>query len=259
MQHVLQRDVQVDRSLGNALRHFAGANHALKERVGAGDGPRPFGHRLDEALDAADGETAIPLLLDIEIGIFAQGLGFTRHDDHWHFVLHGAVHAHASLQHADAGVKQDRLRPSGDQRVAGRHVDGERLMPGFNEGGPGLVIELLARQRFPERRPFRARRGHDVVDLKLPKCFEDRLAPVEIILHLVLAPSIARRIPTPNAGCPQAERTGARPGSGLHNEPHASAAVRRGLTFGRPRTIRRNASLPALAARTPSPATRTRP
>ena len=184
VQHVLERDVQVDRPLGDALRHLAGAHDALIEGVRAGDGARPFCHRLDEALDAADGQAAVPLLLDIEIGIFAQGLGFTRHDDHRHFVLQGAMDAHASLQHADAGVQQDRLWPPGHQRVAGRHVDGERLMPGFNEGRPGLVVQLLARQRFPERRPLRARGGHDVIDLELAERLEDRLAPVDIVLHL---------------------------------------------------------------------------
>ena len=184
VQHVLERDVQIDRPLGDALRHLAGAHDALIEGVRAGDGARPFCHRLDEALDAADGEAAVPLLLDIEIGIFAQGLGFTRHDDHGHFVLQGAMDAHASLQHADAGVQQDRLWPPGHQRVAGRHVDGERLMPGFNEGRTGLVVQLLARQRFPERRPLRARGGHDVIDLELAERLEDRLAPVDIVLHL---------------------------------------------------------------------------
>ena len=150
VQHVLERDVEVDRPLRHALRHLAGADHALIERMGAGHRARPFGDRLDEALDAADGEPAIPLLLDVEIGVLAQRLGFARHDHHRHFVLHGAVDAHASLQHADAGVQQDRLRPAGDQRVAGRHVDGERLVPGFDEGRPGLVVELLPRQRLPD-------------------------------------------------------------------------------------------------------------
>ena len=191
VQHVLQRDVEIDRPLGHALRHFAGADHALIKRMGAGDRACPFGDRLDEALDAADGEAAIPLLLDVEVGVFAERLGFTRHDDHGHFVLHGTVHAHAPLQHADAGMQQDRLRAAGDQRVAGRHVDGERLVPGLHESRAGLVVELLARQGLPDRRPFRARRGHDVVDLELAKRLEDRLAPVEIVLHLVLAPWIA--------------------------------------------------------------------
>ena len=176
MQHVLERDVEIDRPLRHALRHLAGAHHALIERIGAGHRARPFGDRLDEALDAADGQPAVPLLLDVEIGVFAQRLRFARHDHHRHFVLHGAMHAHASLQHADAGVQQDGLRPAGHQRVAGRHVDGERLVPGFHEGRPGLVVELLARQRLPDRRPFRARRRHDVVDLELAKRLQDRLA-----------------------------------------------------------------------------------
>ena len=188
VQHVLERDVEVDRPLRHALRHFAGADHALIEREGAGDGARPFCDRLDEALDAADGEAAVPLLLDVEIGVFAQRLGFARHDHHRHFVLHRAMDAHASLQHPDAGVQQHRLRPAGDQRVAGGHVDRERLMPGFDEGRARLVVELLARQGLPDGGPLRAGRGHDVVDLELAKGLEDRLAAVEIVLHLVRAP-----------------------------------------------------------------------
>ena len=72
VQHVLERHVEIDRSLRHALRHFAGADHALVERIRAGHGARPLGDRLDEALDAADGEAAIPLLFDIEVGIFAE-------------------------------------------------------------------------------------------------------------------------------------------------------------------------------------------
>src|SRR5262249_53754846 len=134
------------------------------------------------------------------------------------------VDAHASLQHADAGVHQHRLRPAGHQRVAGRHVDRERLVPGLHEGRAGFVVELLARQRLPDGRPFRTRGGHDVVDLELAKRLEDRLAPVEIVLHLVLAPAIAWRIPTPNFGGPQAEARGARAGSRLHRSLPVSAS-----------------------------------
>ena len=43
--------------------------------------------------------------------------------------------------------------------------------------------QILTRQRFPDGRPFRPRRRHDVVDLELAKCFEDCFAPVEIVLH----------------------------------------------------------------------------
>jgi hypothetical protein len=71
-----------------------------------------------------------------------------RHHYHRHLVLQRAVDAHASLQHADGGVQQDGLRPAGDQRVAGRHVDGERLVPGLDEGRARLAVELLARQRL---------------------------------------------------------------------------------------------------------------
>jgi hypothetical protein len=154
-----------------------------------------------EALDAADGEPAIPLLLDVEVGVLAERLGFARHHHHRYLGLHGAMDAHASLQHSDAGVQQHRLRPPGHQRVAGRHVDGERLMPGFDEDRTGLVVELLPRQGFPDRRPFRAWRGHDVVDLELAEGFEDRLAAVEIILHRHQLPDRAFGAPNTEFQC----------------------------------------------------------
>src|SRR5215467_8774443 len=98
------------------------------------------------------------------------------------------MNAHASLQHADAGMHQHRLRPARDQRIASRYVDREGLMPGFDEGGARSVLELLTCQRLPDWRPFRPRRGHNVVDLELAKRLEDCFAPVEIIFHLELAP-----------------------------------------------------------------------
>src|SRR5262249_10413486 len=144
-----------------------------------------------------------------------------------------------------AGVQQHRLRPAGDQRVAGSHVDGERLVPGLDEGRAGLVVEFLTRQRLPDGRPFRAWGGHDVVDLELAKRLEDRLAPIEIVLHLVLTPAIAWRIPTPNFGGPQAQACGAWAGSGLHRSLRTADA---GLTFGRCRRIS-DTPLPAVIGR----------
>ena len=183
MQHVLERHVEVDRPERHALRHLAGAHHALIERVGAGHRACPFGDRFDEAFDAADRQPAIPLLLDVQIGILAERVRLARHHHHRHFVLHGAMNAHAPLQHANGGVQQDGLRAAGHQRVAARHVDGDGLVPGFYEGRPGGVVELLACQRLPDRRPFRARRRHDVVDLELAKRLQDGFPAVEIVFH----------------------------------------------------------------------------
>jgi hypothetical protein len=149
---MFERDVQIDGSLRHALRHLAGADDALIERVWARHRARPLGHRLDEALDASDGETAIPLRLDVEVRVLAQCLRFTRHDHHGYFVLQGAMDAHAPLQHADAGVQQDRLWPAGDQRVARGHIDGESLVPGFDKDRTGPVLDLLARQGLPDGR-----------------------------------------------------------------------------------------------------------
>ena len=149
MQHVLERHVEIDRAFRQALRHFAGADHTLVERIRAGHGARPLRNRLDETFDAADAQPAIPLLFDVELGVFAERLRFTRHDHHRHFVLQGAVDAHASLQHADTGMQQHRLRPLRDQRVSGRHVDRQRLVPGLDKSWSGLVLDVLPRQRLP--------------------------------------------------------------------------------------------------------------
>ncbi len=190
MQHVFERDVEIDRAHRRALRHFAGADHGLVERVGAGHLPRPFGDVFDVALDAADGEPAIPLRLDVELGIFAERLGFPRHHDHRHLGLQRAMDAHAALQQPDAGMHQDRLRPAGDQRVAGRHVDGERFVPAIDIGRTLPVAELLPHQSFPHRRPFRPRRRQDVIDFQLAERFEDRFATVHVVFHIdALTPS----------------------------------------------------------------------
>ena len=144
MEHVLERDVEIDRALGRALCHLAGADHLLVEREGAGDRPRLLGDVLDEALDAADAEAAVPLLLDRQRRILAQRVGFARHHDHRDFRLQRAVHAHRALQEADASMDQHGLRPAGHQRVAGRHVHGERLVPAIDIGRPARLPAFAA-------------------------------------------------------------------------------------------------------------------
>ena len=193
MKHVLERDVEIHRALGRALRHLAGADHLLVEREGAGDRPRLLGDVLDEALDAADAQAAVPLLLDRQRRILAQRIGLARHHDHRDFRLQRAVHAHRALQEADAGMDQHGLRPAGHQRVAGRHVDGEGLVPAVDIGRAGAVAGLLPHQRFPDRRPFRSRRRQNVVDLELAERFQDRFPAVHVVFHcFVLMPRTGR-------------------------------------------------------------------
>ena len=156
MQHVLERDVEIDRPARRALRHLAGADDLFIEREGARHRPRRFGDVLDKPLDAADAQATVPLLLDRQLRIFAECRGFARHHDHWNFGLQRAVHTHAALQKADAGMYQHGLRPAGHQRVTGRHVDGEGLVPAVDKSRTLAVAGLLPHQRFPHRRPFGA-------------------------------------------------------------------------------------------------------
>ena len=111
--------------------------------------------------------------------------------------------------------------------------------------GPGLVVELLARQGLPDGRPFRARGGHDVVDLELAKRLEDRLAPVEIVLHLVLAPGLRGAYQHRILPVRKAQR---RRAAGTRVAAARRAGAGRGLTFGRPRTISASAC-PAMPGR----------
>ena len=115
MQHVLERNVEIDRTHWRALRHFAGAHHHVVERVGAGDGLGPFGHRLEQALVTTGAEPAVPLRLNVEVRILTEALQLARHDDHRNFRLQGAVNPHAALQETDAGMQQHCLRAAGHQ------------------------------------------------------------------------------------------------------------------------------------------------
>src|SRR5262249_53006292 len=69
---------------------------------------------------------------------------------------------------------------------AAGHVDGQGLMPGFDERRAGPLLDLLPGQRFPHRRPFRARRRHDVVDPELSERLQDGLAAIDVVSHLLL-------------------------------------------------------------------------
>ena len=184
LQHGFERYVQIDRPFRGPLREFAGAHDMLVERVDASDLARPFGHRLDEALRAADdAEAPIPLRLDREPRILAETQRLARHHDHRHLGEHRRVQAGGALQQPGAGVQQHCLRASGRLRVAHRHIDGERLVPAINVVRPGFLVDLLACQRLPDRRPFRSRRGDHVIDPEIAEGFEDCFAAVAILLH----------------------------------------------------------------------------
>jgi hypothetical protein len=129
VQHVLECDVQVNRPLREALRHLAGADHAFIESKRAGDRPCPFRNRLDEALDTAEREPAIPLMLNVEVGILTQSLRLARHHDHRDFILEGPMNSHAALQHPYARMQEHSLQSPRHQRVSGGHIDGERFVP----------------------------------------------------------------------------------------------------------------------------------
>jgi hypothetical protein len=184
LQHHFKRRIEVDGPHRSALRELAGAYDVLVEGVHIRRLGRPFGHRLDQALRTADdAEAAVPLRLDRELRILAKAHRLARQDDHRHFGEHRRMHAGRALQEAGAGVQQHRLHAARHLRVAHRHVDGQGLVPAIDIGRARLLVDLLAGECLPHRRPFRARRGDDVIEAQAAKRLEDRLAAIAILLH----------------------------------------------------------------------------
>jgi hypothetical protein len=65
LQHHLERRIEIDRAHRSALRELAGPHDVLIESMHVRRLGCPFGHRLDEALRAADdAEAPVPLRLD---------------------------------------------------------------------------------------------------------------------------------------------------------------------------------------------------
>src|SRR6516165_8315541 len=93
------------------------------------------------------------------------------------------MHAGRALQQSRAGVQQHRPHPPGHLRVAHRHIDGQGLVPAIDVGGTRLLVDLLASERLPHRRPFRTRGGDDVVEAQAAKGLQNRFAAIAILLH----------------------------------------------------------------------------
>ena len=183
--HVFDRHVQIGRALRAALRHLAGAHHHLVQRFRAGHLVGPFDDGIEDAVRPADErQVAVPLGAGILFGILAVGQRLTRHDQHGDIAHRGGMHAHRTLHQADTGMQQHGLHLAGGARVAERDADGQGLVPAIDIAGAGRFGLIGARQSFPHRRPFRARRADDVIDPQLAEGLHDRIAAVEIILHV---------------------------------------------------------------------------
>ena len=158
MHHGLDGDVHEGRSLGNPLGQFARPHQLLVHGVRAGGPSAPLGEGVGETVGTAHhAQVAVPLPLGVDLRILAIAGRFAGAHQHRHLADHGAVHAHAALQQADAGVQQYRLHPAGDPGVPAGHIDGQGLVPAVDVLRPGRFVNLLAGQRFPYRRPLRTR------------------------------------------------------------------------------------------------------
>ena len=88
-------------------------------------------------------------------------------------------------------MQQHRLHPAGDLGVAKRHVDGRELVPDVEIDRARPIAGLLAGQRLPYRRPFGARRRHDVVDPEIAQRFQDRFAAVAVVFQNGVSPKLS--------------------------------------------------------------------
>src|SRR5919106_4015969 len=80
-------------------------------------------------------------------------------------------------------MQQYALHPTGGQRVARGHVDGECFVPHVQKLGAFLAPVDLVGHGFPDGRPFGARRGQDVFNSELAECFDYGAAAVEPVFH----------------------------------------------------------------------------
>ena len=167
------------------LRHLAGADDAFIERVNAARDRTVFDDRVNQMSRAADdAEIADPLRARIELRLLAVGHRLARDHHHRNSGNERAVDTHRALQQAGTRVQQHSLQPSGGQRVARGDVDGERFVPHIQELGAALFPVNLVGHSFPDRRPFGTRRGQDVFDAELSKCFDQGFAAIELIFHV---------------------------------------------------------------------------
>ena len=63
-------------------------------------------------------------------------------------------------------------------------------MPDLHVGGAGDVLHPLPGERFPDRRPFRARGHDDVLDAEIADRLDHRLAAVQVVLHRRVSRSV---------------------------------------------------------------------
>ena len=180
----LDRHRHEDRPGGRALRHLAGADQLLEQRRRAGRLGRPFDQRLGEAVRPADHRQARqPLRAGMEPVLRAVGDGLAGDDGHRQAEPPGGVDPHRALQQADAGVQHHALHPPGEGGVADGEVDGQRLVGAAEIARPRRGGDALAGEGLPDRAPFGARRGHDVIAAEASERLDDRLAAVEGVLH----------------------------------------------------------------------------
>src|SRR6185503_3361247 len=69
------------------------------------------------------------------------------------------------------------------QRIAERHTDGGGFMPDVEVARARLVLQLLARERLPHRRPFGAGGGDHIVTAEVAERLEDGLTAILVVLH----------------------------------------------------------------------------
>ena len=80
-------------------------------------------------------------------------------------------------------MHSDGLQAPHKFRVGRRHANGKILVSAIDIFWTVEAVAFLARERFPERGPFRAWGGNYEIRLEAPKCFKNRFTAVLIILH----------------------------------------------------------------------------
>ena len=156
-----------------------GPHQLLVHGVRAGGLSAPLGKGVGEPVRPTHhAEVAVPLPLGVDLRVLAVAGRLARAHQHGHLADHGAVHAHAALQQADAGVQQDRLHAARHPGVPAGHVHRQGLVPAVDVLRPRRLVDLLAGQGLPHRRPFRTGGRDYVINAKIAECFENTFAAV---------------------------------------------------------------------------------
>ena len=80
-------------------------------------------------------------------------------------------------------MQSDGLQAPRNFRVGRRHANGDILVSAIDIFWTVWAVAFLARERFPERGPFRAWGGNHEIRVEAPKCFKNRFTAMLIILH----------------------------------------------------------------------------